>query len=199
MPVKWKSSGGKILWGVGTGGGGFAVAFSSNCCCCACSFSIPLPCSACVEQVANQWHVTISGVSVCACSDCLGTSVETSGCTIDGTYVLSPDMPGNGDCCWSTTITCTTITYSPAINCIGPMTGTCATLTVKLCKTLAGNWTFQIADCAGNLFFDGTLAAFGPQCCTQFSLSSNITACGCQGGGFPLLVATGGSAVFSPC
>lgn len=192
---------------------GTPVAGSSGCVCCGgaggCACSALPNCSTCtpIQTVPSQFHVTITGCTATgACVDCMADGISAkSTANMNGTYVVTR----NGDCCWTAFSAIGggpvggTIDYYFNDTCSGAVAQT-TTWAFDLCHLSGsgGTFSFQIID--GNDFgilFDQKITAV-PNCCSSFTLTSAITTTGCYTGtdGFDYLaMASGGTAVFTPC
>ncbi|HWE04995.1 MAG TPA: hypothetical protein VG326_21485 [Tepidisphaeraceae bacterium] len=147
----------------------------------------------------HDYGVTGTG----ACVDCMADGVSAkSSASMNGTYVVTR----NGDCCWTAFSAigggpvAGTIDYYFNDTCSGAVAQT-NDWAFNLCHLSDGTFSFQIID--GNDFgimFDQVFSS--PGCCVSFTLNSAITTTGCYtgtDGGLYMAMASGGTAVFTPC
>jgi hypothetical protein len=199
--MQWKHGGG-ILWKSGGG-----IAFDPSCCCSGCACGSVFPCPNCSPgPTPTQFHVTLSGITVCSgCITCpdLGTfSIQFVNTTINGTYLITQ----NGDCAWTAfsaagggpIVTTANLYFS------GDCTGTPQPFdfALNLVRISSTQFAFQVTDDSNTLLiFDQVLSV--PTCCQSFTMTNNA-ACGCytllnSGGVEGVGLGSGGTASFTPC
>ncbi|HWE02451.1 MAG TPA: hypothetical protein VG326_08565 [Tepidisphaeraceae bacterium] len=165
----------------------------------ACPCAAATRCGNCPDVTPTQFHVTFTGVTICAdCVSCgSGLSFQmTEGSTLEGTFVLTQ----NGDCAWTafaSDVGCSGKFYF-SDDCSGEATE--ITFAVQQVRTGPTQFEIQVTDESNEvLLFSATLDAGA--CCAGYSVLNGLMMCGCAGDGDSLIVAlgSGGTATVTPC
>jgi hypothetical protein len=154
------------------------------------------PCSFCSDAVPTQFHVTFTGIALCAgCIDCsaTGTSLQLSG-SINGTYL----MPANGECGWATFASDVPLsaTFFTGPGCSG--TSVPAQFSIAQTRISATQFRLQIADSTNTVFiFRATITT--ARCCTSYTATNDLATCGCTNPTGIITAGTGGLATVTRC
>lgn len=169
----------------GSGGGG-----------CPCP-DLAHPCSFCPDATPTQFHVTFTGVTLCTgCVNCdsTGTSLQLSGSSINGTFVLTE----NGTCGWSVAPSDVpiTATFYTATGCTGISVP--AQFGIDQIRISSTQFQLQIVDSTETVYlFRATIDL--AHCCEGYTIANELTACGCVTSSSFITAATGGTATVTPC
>ena len=154
-------------------------------------------CSFCTDATPTQFHITFTGVSLCTgCVNCdsSGTSLQLSGSSLNGTFVLTE----NGTCGWSAppSDVPVTATFYTATGCTG--TPAPAEFGIDQIRISSTQFQLQVVDSSGTVYlFRATIDL--ATCCNGYTAPNELTDCGCAAGSSFITAATGGTATVTPC